>query len=701
MAISQNPSAKKAKIKAPAKKAATTKDSISGDAASLLKAGKRSKIPAGVKPMLATLVNAPFDDLNWTYEVKWDGYRSLAYINKGNVELASRNNKSFTERYYPIVAAFEKWDKSAVLDGEILVIDNDGRANFSGLQNWRSEADGELAYYAFDLLWYEGKDVTGLPLTARQAILKAILPTTDDHIRLSQIFNSSGLDFFEAAKKMGLEGIMAKKATSTYSPDSRSKDWLKIKVNQRQEVVIGGFTRNEGSAKQFSSLLLGVYNKGKFNYVGKVGTGFSEKVQREMMKEFLPLITEKIPFESEPDVNKPSRFRPNPPKAAATWLKPSLVCEVSFTEITADGVFRHPSFEGMRSDKKAAEVVLETAAPSTQITDPSAAKGQNLTPLVAAPKRNGKATLLNPTEETQVKKINGHNLKFTNLSKIFWPEEGYTKRDMFNYYHQVAEYILPYLKDRPQSLNRFPSGIEGKSFYQKDVKGKAPDWVKTFPYTTSDGEDKEFAVGENEATLLWMASLGCIEMNPWFSRVQHPDNPDYCVIDLDPDKSNTFEQVIVAAQEVKKVLDAIGITGYVKTSGSTGIHIYIPLAAKYSYEQSQMFGKLIVSIVHKALPDFTSMERQIKNRDGKMYLDFLQNRPGATIACPYSLRPKPGATVSMPLHWEEVKSGLAMKDFTIKNAVERIRSEGDIFKGSLGNGIDMEKALAKAQSLYY
>jgi bifunctional non-homologous end joining protein LigD len=250
------------------------------------------------------------------------------------------------------------------------------------------------------------------------------------------------------------------------------------------------------------------------------------------------------------------------------------------------------------------------------------------------------------------------------------------------------------------SLNRFPGGINGPGFYQKDVKGKAPEWAETFPYTTSDGEDKEFLVGADEATLLYMASLGCIEMNPWFSRIQNPDNPDYCVIDLDPDK-NTFDQVIQAAQEVKKVLDAIEISGYVKTSGSTGIHIYIPLGAKYSYDQSQMFAKLLVSIVHEQLPDFTSMERQIKNRGGKMYLDFLQNRPGATIACPYSLRPKNGATVSMPIHWEELKKGLLMKDFTIENSIARIRSEGDIFKGALKKGIDIKKALAKAQSIFF
>ena len=676
-------------------------DSDDASATELLKKAKRGKMPEKLKPMLATLVNDPFDDPDWRYEVKWDGYRAVSYINKGKVDILSRNNKSFSEKFYPIAAAMKEWRINAVLDGEILVIGKDGKANFGALQNWRSEADGELVYYAFDLLWYEGKNIMELQLSERQAILKEVLPTDDDRIRLSQVFTVNGLDFFAAAKKMGLEGIMAKKSDSIYSADSRTKNWLKVKANKRQEVVIGGFTNNDGSAKLFSSLLLGVYENGSFKYVGKVGTGFSEKKQKEMMELFRPLITKKIPFESEPDINKPSRFRPNPPHATATWLKPSLVCEVSFAEVTSDGVFRHPSFEGMRSDKKAADVILETASETTVLVEePKEQPAPNHPKMVSAPKRGGRQTLLNPSEETQVKKVNGHELKFTNLSKLYWPEDGFTKRDLFNYYYQIADYILPYLKDRPMSLNRFPGGIHGKSFYQKDVKGKAPDWVKTFPYTTSDGEEKEFLVGDDEATLLWMASLGCIEMNPWFSRTEHPDNPDYCVIDLDPDQ-NTFEQVIVAAQEVKKVLDAIGVPGFVKTSGSTGMHIYVPLAAKYSYDQSQMFAKMIVTIVHNQLPDFTSMERQIKNRGGKMYLDFLQNRPGATIACPYSLRPKPGATVSMPLHWDEVKKGLAMKDFTIQNAVARAKSEGDLFKGTLQKGIDMEKAVSKAQSLFY
>lgn len=655
-----------------------------------------SPFPETIMPMLATLTDRPFDDPDWFYEVKWDGYRALAFIKDGEVELRSRNNKSFNEKFYPIHSLLKSWKLNVVLDGEILVLNKKGISDFSALQNWRSEADGELVFYVFDILWLEGKNLMQLPLRNRLELLKQVLPTNDDRVRQSKVFEAKGTEFFEAAGKMGLEGIIAKRGDSTYIPDFRSKDWLKIKVHQRQEVVIGGFTKNEGTNKQFSSLLLGVFENGKFQYVGKVGTGFTDKLQKQMMEAFKPHITTECPFVYEPDYNKPSRFRPNPPRATATWLKPELVCEVSFAEVTSDGVFRHPSFEGMREDKKATDVKREITKPTTEVLEES---NELHAKMVTAPKPNTNKTLLNPKDETQVRSINGHDLKFTNLSKVYWPDEGVTKRDLFNYYYQVSEYILPYLKDRPQSLNRFPSGIKGKSFYQKNVKETAPDWAETFPYTTSDGEDKEFLVITDEASLMWMISLGCIEVNPWFSRTQSPDNPDYCVIDLDPDK-NTFEQVIEAANVVKEVLDAIEVPSYCKTSGSTGMHIYIPLAAKYSYDQSQLFGRIIAKIVHNQIPEYTSVERFISERKGKMYVDFLQNRPGATIAGPYSLRPKPGATVAMPLHWDEVKPGLQMRDFNIHNALDRLNAKGDIFKPVLGEGIDLMKAVEKAKSVF-
>jgi bifunctional non-homologous end joining protein LigD len=662
----------------------------------LIKSAPKSKLPVGLKPMLATLVDEPFDDPDWVYEVKWDGYRALGFVNEGNVELLSRNYKSFNDKFYPVLKSLQAWKINIVVDGEILVLNEKGISNFGDLQNWRSEADGELVYYIFDILWYQGKDLTSLPLIQRQAILKEVLPVDDD-IRLSKVFKANGIEFYKAAEKMGLEGIIAKKADSSYSSGLRSKEWLKVKVHKRQEVVIGGYTLNKDSSKMFSALLLGVFDNGKLRYVGKVGTGFNDQVQKDMMEQFKLLIVDESAFVEEPDYNKPSRFRPNPPHAKAFWLKPELVCEVAFAEVTSDGVFRHPSFQGMRIDKKAKDVVMETAASTAAVVEDvaDAVHADAITP----PKEPSRKTLLNPKDETQVRKVCGKELKFTHLSKLYWPEDQVTKRDMFNFYYQIAEYILPYLKDRPLSLNRFPGGIHSKSFYQKDVKDKAPEWAKTFPYHTSDGEDKEYLVGNDEATLLWMATLGCIEMNPWFSRVQAPDHPDYCVIDLDPDK-NTFDQVVEAALEVKKVLDALDVPCFCKTSGSTGMHIYIPLGAKYTYDQSQMFAKIVVKIVHEQIPDFTSLERMIANRKGKMYLDFLQNRPGATIAGPYSLRPKPGATVSMPLHWDEVKPGLQMKDFTIFNAIERLKKTGDLFKGVLGPGIDLEKTIKKAQEIF-
>lgn len=668
---------------------------ISTDVKALLKKAKKSKIPIGMKPMLATLVDEPFDDPNWIYEVKWDGYRSLGYcLKNGDVQLLSRNNKQFNEKFYPIFQILQSWKQNMVVDGEILVINDKGISNFGALQNWRSEADGELVYYVFDLIWYDGRDLTDLPLSKRQEILAEVLPQNDDRVRLSQIFKASGTEFFKAAIKMGLEGIIAKKADSLYTKNNRSKDWLKIKANKRQEVVVVGFTKNDDTPREFSSLLLGVYENGHLHYVGKVGTGFNDLAQKEMMAQFRPLITNKSPFSEIPDVNKPSRFRPNPPKTKVTWLKPELVCEVAFAEVTDDGVFRHPSFQGMRVDKKAKDVIRETEIETKAIVE-NDMKDNTIKP----PKATGRKTLLNPKDETQVRKIKGHELKFTHLSKLYWPEDGVSKREMFNYYYQVADYILPYLKDRPMSLNRFPGGIHSKGFYQKDVREIAPDWADTFPYTTGDGEHKEYLLGNDEAALLWMASLGCIEMNPWFSRSQSPDNPDYCVIDLDPDK-NTFDQVIQVAQMVKEVLDQIKIPCYAKTSGSTGMHIYIPLAAKYDYDQSQMFAKIIVNLVHQQVPEFTTLERMVANRKGKMYLDFLQNRPGATIACPYSLRPKPGATVSMPLAWDEVKPGMTMDDFTIFNAVDRIKETGDLFKGALGKGIDLTAAINKAKNVF-
>ncbi|MEP6648023.1 MAG: non-homologous end-joining DNA ligase, partial [Saprospiraceae bacterium] len=311
-----------------------------------------------------------------------------------------------------------------------------------------------------------------------------------------------------------------------------------------------------------------------------------------------------------------------------------------------------------------------------------------------------KKTLINPSEETQVKKINGHELKFTNTDKLFWPKEKYTKGDLLNYYYQVSSFILPYLKGRPESLNRYPDGYAGKSFYQKDVTGKVPDWVQQFKYRSADENiDKHFMLVEDEASLLLMVNMGCIEINPWNSTVQKPDHPTWCIIDLDPDK-NSFDTVIKVAQVTHDILTQAGIDCYCKTSGSTGIHIYIPLNSKYTYEQSKEFARMIVTMVQKEMPRATSIERQISKRNGKIYLDFLQNRPQATVASAYSARPKPGASISMPLYWDEVKKGLKMTNYTIKNVIPMLNERGDLFKGVLGKGIDMKASIKRLESIW-
>jgi bifunctional non-homologous end joining protein LigD len=655
----------------------------------ILKDAPKQKFDADILPMLATPGGQPFDDSHWEYEIKWDGYRALALINKGKADLKSRNNKSFNDKFYPVHKAVSEWKVNAVIDGEIVVVNDQGLSDFGALQNWQSEADGNLLFYVFDILWLDGKNLTDLPLYERKAILQSILPS-EGLIRIGYSTNKDGIAFYDAAKELELEGIIAKRTDSTYQPGIRTRDWIKIKINKRQEVVIAGYTRNTGSPKKFSSLLLGVYDEGKLIYVGKVGTGFTDRQQAEMLKQFKPLIIKESPFSETPDYNKPSRFRPNPPKAKATWLKPNLVCEVSFTEITSEGVFRHPSFVALREDKNARDITREIENTVQEETQ----KIKNQIPM-EIPEDSDRKDLLNPKDEIQVRKVNGKELKFTNLGKLYWPKENITKRDLINYYHQIAPYILPYLKNRPVSLNRFPNGIDGKSFYQKDVTGKSPDWIKKFPYSTENEADKNYMVATDEASLLYMANLGCIEMNPWNSRIDSDAYPDWCVLDLDPDVKNNFEQVILTAQTIKKILDDIGVAAYCKTSGSTGIHIYIPLGAQYTYDQCVMFAKWVAIQAQQQLPKFTSIERMTRKRKGKLYIDYLQNRPKATLAAPYSVRPKAGATVSMPLHWEEVKTGLQLKDFTIFNTGQRIKTEGEIFKPVLGDGIDLLEILHK------
>jgi bifunctional non-homologous end joining protein LigD len=669
-------------------------------------------MPQDIKPMLATLVDTPFSNENWLFEIKWDGYRAVAYMEDDYFELVSRNNLSFLEKYSPVADALKALGIRAVLDGEIVAVDEKGVGNFQLLQNWQTTRIGNLHYYVFDIIWLEGYDLTQLPLIERKRILQQIIPGDDSILKYSDHVLADGEKFFKVALKGGLEGIMAKKISSKYELGNRTETWLKIKVSQRQEVIIAGYTQPRRTRKFFGSLLLGVYNKDELIYVGHTGSGFNTKSLEQIYKKLQPLVVKESPFANPPKTNMP-----------ATWVKPKLVCEIKFTEWTRELQARHAIFMGLREDKNPKDVNIENSKQMARVVKKSAAKktaksssiqiskSVEKKPVKSISVKAGQTTkgvkqTIKPAAvfdiangKDQQLKISKHELKFTNLNKPYWKKEGITKGDMLNYYAKIAPYILPYMKDRPQSLHRHPDGINGLQFFQKDMRGKIPGWIATYEsFSESTNETIQYMVCNDEATLLYMANLGCIEMHPWHSRTKKPDNPDYCLIDLDPDKNNTYDQVVEVAQLIKHLLDDVGAECYPKTSGSTGMHIYIPLGAKYNYDQSKQLAELIVTIINNEVPDYTSVLRNPAKRKGKIYLDFLQNRESQTAAVAYSLRPKPKAPVSTPLDWSEVKKGLTASTYTMNNIFDRLKRVGDIFQPILGKGINLQSVLKKIET---
>lgn len=599
--------------------------------------------PWTVKPMLCTLVDQPFNDEAWLFEIKWDGYRAIASKHANKIALYSRTQNDFSTHYPPIVNALKQLDHDVILDGEIVVADSSGKPHFEALQNWRKDPQGTLLYYAFDILWYDGHDIRDMPLVERKQLLETIIPKSSI-IRYSDHLRTRGTVLFDEMKKRDLEGIVAKQADSPYRENNRGQSWLKVKTQLRQEVVIGGFTEPRGGRKYLGSLLVGVYKGDDFMYVGHSGGGIPDS-QRKLLREKLDHLERKTTaFAVEPK-----------PNASVHWVRPELVCEMSFSEWTNDGSMRHPVYKGLRPDKK-----------------PTTVKKEGV-----------KAT--KPQKEKAVKEP---AFELTHLDKVFFPKHKYTKGDIIEYYDAISDYILPYLKDRPLSLLRQPNGITGESFFQKNME-HLPEWVPSVDiFSQSNNKDLHWIVGGDKDTLRYIVQLGSIEINPWNSRTKHLEKPDWIVIDLDPE-GVSFKNVITVAQETKRVCDDWKIPCYPKTSGKTGIHIYIPLGAKYSYEQAKNLAHLIALEIHKRQPKLTSVDRMPVKRPHKIYLDFLQNRSGQTLAAPYSLRPTPDATVSTPLHWDEVVPSLKPTDFTIKNTSKRLSRTGDLWQPVIGKGIDL------------
>ncbi len=624
------------------------------------------KLEKYIRPMLATAHKYPFSSEDWVFEIKWDGYRAIAEVGK-EFRFYSRNGLSFADKYPAIIDSLKQQTHEMILDGEIVAY-KDGMPSFQALQHF-DENHSTIIYHVFDLLYLNGHDTRELSLLQRKELLKEAL-IESDHLKYCDHVAKEGEAFFKAIEENNLEGMIAKRIDSAYADNVRSSNWLKIKRQQTEDVIIAGYTAPQGARSKFGALILGRYNENnELIYAGHAGTGFTEDTLKKLYDTMQPLIIKTAAFKKIPKTNAP-----------ATWIKPELVAEIKYSELTKDNIFRHPVFMGLRQDKSAEEVIIhkEGGGVSTVANKKSTQNKKN------TDKKN-----------EYIVKINRKEVKLTNQNKIYWPDAGYTKGDLVDYYNQMSRFILPYLKGRPESLNRFPNGISGDSFYQKDAGDNAADWVATEKILSESNQKYiDYIICNDKPTLLYLANLGCIEMNPWNSTIQKPEHPTYLIIDIDPSEKNTFDDVVEVAMATKQVLDECGAACYCKTSGASGMHVFVPMANKYDYEQVKIFAHLIAIKVVDLLPELTTLERSLSKRDrAKIYVDYLQNRKGQTISSVYSPRPKPGATVSTPLDWKEVKKGLHPSQFTIQSLPERVEKIGDIFKPVLGKGIDLKKCL--------
>jgi len=609
----------------------------------------KKKAKDSYKPMLAKLSDTLFDDPDWIYERKLDGYRALAFTTaKGGAKLISRNDIDFSTSYPTIVHALKGLKMDAVIDGELTVMDEKGRVSFQLLQHYDPQKEQViLRFWVFDLLWLNGHDIREMELIKRKELLSTIVDKLANPLVVySKHVAGRGKLLLEEARKEGWEGLIAKNSSSHYTSNKRSESWLKFKFQQTQECIIIGYSKPEGERRYFGALALAVYEGDTLVYVGNCGTGYNDQSLKSVYEQLQPLISKKKPVDKV--VHKEKGF---------TWVKPVLVCEVTYSEWTADQHLRHPVFKGLRNDKKARNIVLEIAAESDY------------------PKQQ------NDMATEKIEQFGRKKVLLTNLNKPYWPKEKISKGQLIGYYKTIAPFILPHLKDKPLSLNRHPNGITKPGFFQKDLDtDKIPSWIKSAPlHSESNDKEIDYLICNDEATLLWMANLGCIEVNPWLSTYKKPDIPLYAVLDLDPHDID-FKEVIAVALTAKSILDKGKIIPFIKTSGSKGLHIFIPIGPRYDYDITKEFIHYIGQLIFDAHPDTTSLERSPAKRKGKIYLDFLQNRKGQTIVAPYSVRPKPGATVSAPLAWEELQDGLSIQDFDIFNMQQRLKEKGELWK---------------------
>jgi len=640
-----------------------------------LGAPARALEPREVALTLATLAQRPPAGDDWCFEIKYDGVRVLAWKEDEEVQLVGRSGEDVTARYPEVASGLRSLAVPRfLLDGEIIAEDETGKPSFQRLQaRMGLTRPRDIAAMAprvpvravfFDCLGLDGHDLRSVPLAQRKELLARVLPPLGVVQRCDHVVGH-GEAFLAAVAELGLEGIVAKRLASRYA-GRRTPDWIKVKCDRRQEFVVGGFTAPQGSRQRFGALHVGLYEGTRLVYVTKVGTGFDGEMLDSIAAQLEPLARDTSPFEVRSPKGREHR-----------WVEPKLVCEVRFTEWTRDGGLRHPIFLGMRTDVRPEDCRREEpAAPADEGPEAEVPSDGNKTP---------------SRSDTDA------GVRLTNVTKVFWPEQGYTKGDLIAYYEAIAPLLLPYLEQRPVVLTRYPDGITGKSFFQKDAPVFTPEWVHTETIASSEVErDIRYVVIDDARMLRYVANLGTIPLHVWSARVGSLEKPDWMVLDLDP-KGAPFTHVVQVARALKSILDDLELPSFPKTSGATGLHVLVPMGARYTHEEVRTFARLLAMLTVDKVPEISTVTRAIQSRGGKVYVDFGQNGRGNTIVGPYSVRPLSGAPASCPLRWDEVTARLDPARFTIRTIPERFGRMEDPMRGVLGAGIDLGEAIARIE----
>jgi bifunctional non-homologous end joining protein LigD len=661
-----------------------------------LHGAKKGPMPARLEPMVPTLVEKPFSDPGWLFELKWDGVRAMAWIESGGADgklmLRARSGSDITARY-PELAALPEFigARQSILDGEIAALDARGRGDFEKLQqrmHVRAPSESLISsvpvvLYVFDILYCDGYDLRGAPLAERKQLLRLLLRPSD-RFRYSDHQLEHGKELFDLAKQNELEGIVAKRADSIYA-SGRSTSWLKLKSTNMVDAVIGGWTESPNTGLRFGSLLLGLYQGKKLQFIGHVGSGFDQKIQGEISGQLKEHATSACPFSTSPKTNE-----------KPFWVSPALVARVKFTGWTRERSLRNPVFLGLREDARAEDCKWENevASPSPDVI--TAAPAPDVVGRVLNTKALIEAELFKGRTENITVELEGKRFRLSNLNKVYFPESGYTKRDLLAYYYRIADFVLPFLKDRPLVLRRYPDGIKGQAFFQKDVREGLPEWFKTVPIASErhGGEEIHYAIANDKASLLFLTGLGCIDHNPWSSRAEDLEHPDYFFFDLDPSDGTEFSVVVKIARALREKLDELEVESFLKTSGATGIHIYVPIAEGYTYEQVRTFGEIVARLVGQENRNFITNERSVAKRPaGRVLIDISQNAYGRPLAAPYVVRAFPKAPVSTPLSPRELRPTLKPESLNIKTVFARIEKQGDLWRDFWDRRQRLERAI--------